>query len=114
MSLDSRATAGTSTPVWWALLIFIRYRSRKNFKDPLFLSARVVDKAIVASIIVSLFHSQVSLNSLCGDVTPVSNIQVASSVIVDSIEFIYISKNGRRFSVSCLFERWTTISVAVV
>eukprot|EP00193_Tetraselmis_chui_P013744 CAMPEP_0177770668 /NCGR_PEP_ID=MMETSP0491_2-20121128/11079_1 /TAXON_ID=63592 /ORGANISM="Tetraselmis chuii, Strain PLY429" /LENGTH=495 /DNA_ID=CAMNT_0019287961 /DNA_START=278 /DNA_END=1761 /DNA_ORIENTATION=+ len=58
MSLDSRATAGTSTPVWWALLIFIRYRSRKNFKDPLFLSARVVDKAIVASIIVSLFHSQ--------------------------------------------------------
>jgi len=57
-TLDYRAEAGTATPVWWALRIFLFYRSLKNFKDPLFLSARIVDKAIVASIIVSLFHSQ--------------------------------------------------------
>lgn len=59
MKLDGRAKYATSTPEWYALQIYFRYRTAKNLKDPLWLSARIVDKAIVISIAASLFFDQV-------------------------------------------------------
>mmetsp|Transcript_26365 Transcript_26365/g.74156 ORF Transcript_26365/g.74156 Transcript_26365/m.74156 type:complete len:495 (-) Transcript_26365:557-2041(-) len=58
MSLDNRSHSTTTTPPWWAISVYFHFRTLKNLKDPLFLSARIVDKAIVVSIAASLFYDQ--------------------------------------------------------
>uniref|UniRef100_A0A061SAM0 p-loop containing nucleoside triphosphate hydrolase protein n=1 Tax=Tetraselmis sp. GSL018 TaxID=582737 RepID=A0A061SAM0_9CHLO len=60
MKLDARSKYSTSTPEWWALAVYFHHRTLKNLRDPLFLSARIVDKAIVVSIAASLFYGQAS------------------------------------------------------
>eukprot|EP00210_Caulerpa_lentillifera_P006025 g5758.t1 len=49
---NSESAEGPVTPLWFGLLVFLRYRSVKNFKDFKFWMTRVTDK-IVLSILAS-------------------------------------------------------------
>ena len=37
-------------------VLLFRFRTLRNYKDPMFLSARIVDKFIAGGIVMSLFH----------------------------------------------------------
>ena len=47
----------TVTPFWWALKTLLKYRTLKNWRDPVFLGPRIGDKLLFSFIIFSLFWS---------------------------------------------------------
>lgn len=55
---DPRKGKSTSVPTWYAIQQMFWFRTLRNYKDPMFLSARVVDKFIAGGIVMSLFHGR--------------------------------------------------------
>uniref|UniRef100_A0A7S3VTN2 ABC transporter domain-containing protein n=1 Tax=Dunaliella tertiolecta TaxID=3047 RepID=A0A7S3VTN2_DUNTE len=47
--------SATATPWWWGLWTIMRYRTRKNYKDPNYLSPRVLDKILLSLLIMTLY-----------------------------------------------------------
>ena len=52
---NPRRGQSTTVPRWYAIQVIFLYKALKNFKDGLFLSARIVDKFICGGIIMSLY-----------------------------------------------------------
>jgi hypothetical protein len=45
----------TVTPMWYALKIIVRYRTRRNYADPEFVLPRIADKFLMTVLIFTLF-----------------------------------------------------------
>ena len=47
--------SSTTTPVWWGVRTILKYRARRDFVDISYLGPRVLDKIVLALIIMSLY-----------------------------------------------------------
>jgi len=47
--------SSTTTPVWWQILMLIKYRTSYNLRNPAWLGPRVMDKLVFAFIILTLY-----------------------------------------------------------
>lgn len=54
---DLQVKRETSTPFWWALLVLLKYRTTKNYRNGDYLGARLGDKILLTFIIFSLYWS---------------------------------------------------------
>lgn len=45
----------TVTPVWWAMLVLLRYRTTRNYRNPEFLGPRIADKIIFSLLMFTLY-----------------------------------------------------------
>uniref|UniRef100_A0A7S3VU76 ABC transporter domain-containing protein n=1 Tax=Dunaliella tertiolecta TaxID=3047 RepID=A0A7S3VU76_DUNTE len=66
--------SATATPWWWGLWTIMRYRSRKNYKDPNYLGPRIADKILISLLIMTLYL-------LKGDDTNESNLTNIAAVL---------------------------------
>jgi hypothetical protein len=48
-------TSSTVTPGWWAFYVILKYRTRKNYRDPEYLGPRLGDKIFLSFIITTLY-----------------------------------------------------------
>ena len=48
-------TSSTVTPGWWAFYVMLKYRTRKNYRDPEYLGPRLGDKIFLSFIITTLY-----------------------------------------------------------
>lgn len=47
--------SATTTPFWWGVRTILKHRGRRDFVDPAYLGPRVLDKVVLALIIMSLY-----------------------------------------------------------
>jgi ABC-type multidrug transport system ATPase subunit len=52
---QQKYAGGTRTPVYWALITMLAYRTSANFRDSTFLGARLTEKAVQGFIIATLY-----------------------------------------------------------
>lgn len=50
-----RSKCSTETPAWFALKTMLKYRTRRDMRDPAYLGPRIADKLLVAIIILTLY-----------------------------------------------------------
>lgn len=45
----------TVTPAWWGLWVFIKYRTSRNYQNPVFVAPRVMDKMFIGLLVMTLY-----------------------------------------------------------
>ncbi|KAG1653791.1 hypothetical protein FOA52_007815 [Chlamydomonas sp. UWO 241] len=52
---ELQVESGTVTPLYWALWVFLRYRTTRNYSDPTFIIPRIADKLVIGLLIMTLY-----------------------------------------------------------
>lgn len=73
---NPRRGKATQTPTWYALRQLFFFRTLSQLRDPMYLSARIVDKFIFGGIIMSLFHGIADNPGTDNNATQISGVCV--------------------------------------
>ncbi|KAG2499544.1 hypothetical protein HYH03_002490 [Edaphochlamys debaryana] len=55
LAAELAVTRATVTPWWWGIWVYGKYRTTRNYSDPAFLAPRVMDKLVIALLIMTLY-----------------------------------------------------------